>query len=146
MASRRLASKISGAISDPETFLKEQLMLRAVDTLELCLVCEVCWRPQRDDDPDLNGAYNVTTQSDLCAKVGARRAAHSHSLYSLPNPISDCVAQVMPIAKATLYTIKAVNGLAGIAQCFFPGTAAGHRRVGVGSKPAVERRAHVLFN
>ena len=32
------------------------------------------------------------------------------------------VAQVMPIAKATLYTIKAVNGLAGIAQCFFPGT------------------------
>ena len=44
-------------------------MLRAVDTLELCLVCEVCWRPQRDDDPDLNGAYDVTTQSDLCAKV-----------------------------------------------------------------------------
>ena len=47
----------------PETFLKEQLMLRAVDTLELCLVCEVCWRPQRE------GAYDVTTQSDLCAKV-----------------------------------------------------------------------------
>ena len=41
-------------------------MLRAVDTLELCLVCEVCWRPQRD------GAYNVTTQSDLCAKVHTR--------------------------------------------------------------------------
>ena len=40
-------------------------MLRAVDTLELCLVCEVCWRPQR------KGAYNVTTQSDLCAKVRA---------------------------------------------------------------------------
>ena len=45
-------------------------MLRAVDTLELCLVCEVCWRPQRDDDPNLNCAYDVTTQSDLCAKVG----------------------------------------------------------------------------
>ena len=71
MASHRLASKISGAISKPETFLREQLMLRAVDTLELCLVCEVCWRPQRDDDPDLNGAYDVTTQSDLCAKVRA---------------------------------------------------------------------------
>ena len=44
-------------------------MLRAVDTLELCLVCEVCWRPQRDNDPALNGAYDVTTKSDLCAKV-----------------------------------------------------------------------------
>ena len=40
-------------------------MLRAVNKLELCLVCEVCWRPQRD------GAYDVTTQSDLCAKVRA---------------------------------------------------------------------------
>ena len=40
----------------------------------------------------------------------------------------------MPIAKATLFTIKAVNGLAGIAQCFLPGTAAGHRRVGGGTK------------
>ena len=38
-------------------------MLRAVDTLELCLVCEVCWRPQRDC------AYDVTRKSDLCAKV-----------------------------------------------------------------------------
>ena len=38
-----------------------------------------------------------------------------------------CVAQVMPIAKATLYTIKGVNGLAGIAQCFLPGTAAGQK-------------------
>ena len=47
-------------------------MLRAVDTLELCLVCEVCWRPQRDDDAALNGAYNVTTQLELCAKVCAR--------------------------------------------------------------------------
>ena len=65
MASHRLASKISGAISQPETFLKEQLALHAVDTLELCLVCEVCWRPQRD------GAYDVTTKSDLCAKVRA---------------------------------------------------------------------------
>ena len=37
------------------------------------------------------------------------------------------VPQVMPIAKATLYTIKAVNGLAGIAQCFLPGTAVGLR-------------------
>ena len=61
----RLASKISSAISKPETFLKEQLMLHAVDTLELCLVCEVCWRPQRDS------AYAVTTKSDLCAKVRA---------------------------------------------------------------------------
>ena len=40
-------------------------MLHAVDTLELCLVCEVCWRPQRD------GAYEVTTKSDLCVKVRA---------------------------------------------------------------------------
>ena len=71
MPIHRLVSKISGAISDPAGFLKDQLMLRAVDTLELCLVCEVCWRPQRDDDPDLNGAYDVTTQSDLCAKVRA---------------------------------------------------------------------------
>ena len=46
-------------------------MLSSVDKLELCLVCEVCWRPQRDDDPDLNGAYDVTTQSDLCVKVRA---------------------------------------------------------------------------
>ena len=65
MPIHRLVSKISGAISDPAGFLKDQLMLRAVDTLELCLVCEVCWRPQRD------GAYNVTTKSDLCAKVRA---------------------------------------------------------------------------
>ena len=69
--SHRLVSKIGGAISDPATFLKDQLVLHAVDTLELCLVCEVCWRPQRDDDPDLNGAYDVTTKSDLCAKVRA---------------------------------------------------------------------------
>ena len=62
-ASHRLASKILRAISDPETFLKDQLKLHAVDTLELCLVCEVCWRPQRD------GAYDVTKKSDLCAKV-----------------------------------------------------------------------------
>ena len=61
----RLVSKVNGAISDPAGFLRDQLMLRAVDTLELCLVCEVCWRPQR------KGAYNVTTQSDLCAKVRA---------------------------------------------------------------------------
>merc|ERR1740124_502441 len=80
-----LVSKISSAISDPSGFLKDQLKLR--------LVCEVCWRPQRE------GAYEVTTKSDLCAKV-------------------------MPVAKATLYTIKAVNGLAGVAQCFFPGVAA----------------------
>ena len=46
-------------------------MLRAVNKLELCLVCEVCWRPQRDDDPDLNNAYEVTTKSDLCVKVRA---------------------------------------------------------------------------
>ena len=64
-ASHRLASKISSAISDPETFLTDQLKLRALDTLELCLVCEVCWRPQRD------GAYDVTKKSDLCAKVRA---------------------------------------------------------------------------
>ena len=69
--SHRLVSKVKGAISDPAGFLKDQLMLRAVDTLELCLVCEVCWRPQRDDDSDPNGAYDVTTQSDLCAKVRA---------------------------------------------------------------------------
>merc|ERR1740124_1586574 len=80
-----LVSKISSAISDPSGFLKDQLKLR--------LVCEVCWRPQRE------GAYEVTTKSDLCAKV-------------------------MPVAKATLYTIKAVNGLAGVAQCFFPGVPA----------------------
>ena len=110
-------------------------MLRAVDTLELCLVCEVCWRPQRDDDPALNGAYNVTTQLELCAKVRARDPTHPHARFSSrgcrrnQTLCNVCVAQVMPIAKATLYTIKAVNGLAGIAQCFFPGTAAGHRRV-----------------
>ena len=46
----------------------------------------------------------------------------------------------MPIAKATLYTIKAVNGLAGIAQCFFPGTAASHRRNRGGIQKAEERR------
>ena len=61
----RLFSKAKGAISDPAGFLKDQLMLHAVDTLDLCLVCEVCWRPQRD------GAYEVTTQSDFCAKVCA---------------------------------------------------------------------------
>ena len=47
------------------------MKLSAVDKLELCLVCEVCWRPQRDDDPDLNNAYEVTTKSDLCVKVRA---------------------------------------------------------------------------
>ena len=126
MASHRLASKVKGAIKDPVEFLKEELKLHAVDTLELCLVCEVCWRPQR------NGAYDVTTKSDLCAKVRARQ--HSHTCYTSFGNRSPCVAQVMPVAKATLYTIKAVNGLAGIAQCFFPGTVAGHRRVGVGLK------------
>ena len=69
--SHRLASKVKGAILDPAGFLEKELKLRAVDTLELCLVCEVCWRPQRDDDLDLNGAYDVTTKSDLCAKVCA---------------------------------------------------------------------------
>ena len=48
-------------------------------------------------------------------------AWHNHTLCDV------CVAQVMPIAKATLYTIKAANGLAGIAQCFLPGTAVGRR-------------------
>ena len=72
MAAHRLVSNVKGAISDPAGFLKDQLKLHAVDTLELCLVCEVCWRPQRDDDPALNGAYNVTTQLELCAKVRAR--------------------------------------------------------------------------
>ena len=52
-------------------------MLGAVDTLELCLVCEVCWRPQR------NCAYDVTTQSDLCAKVYTQGDSHS---YTLRNP------------------------------------------------------------
>ena len=61
----RLASKISSAISDPAGFLEKELKLSAVDKLELCLVCEVCWRPQRD------GAYEVTTKSDLCVKVRA---------------------------------------------------------------------------
>ena len=104
-------------------------MLRAVDTLELCLVCEVCWRPQR------NGAYDVTTKSDLCAKVRARQ--HSHTCYTSFGNRSPCVAQVMPVAKATLYTIKAVNGLAGIAQCFFPGTAAGQDLRGRGERRAM---------
>ena len=49
------------------------------------------------------------------------------------------VAQVMPIAKATLYTIKAVNGLAGIAQCFFPGT----RRQSQESRGAGEERQKI---
>ena len=70
LASDRLVSNISNAISDPAGFLKEQLKLHAFDTLELCLVCEVCWRPQRD------GAYEVTTQSDLCAKVRAWGRRH----------------------------------------------------------------------
>ena len=60
LSSHRLVSKILGAISNPVGFLKDQLELHSV---ELCLVCEVCWRPQRD------GAYEVNTQSDLCAKV-----------------------------------------------------------------------------
>ena len=57
-----------------------------------------------------------------------------------------CVVQVMPIAKATLYTIKAVNGLAGIAQCFFPGTAAGHSRVYSRRRieAAVKRHAYMM--
>ena len=42
------------------------------------------------------GAYEITVQGDTCQKV-------------------------MPIAKATLSTIKALNGIAGLAQCFFPG-------------------------
>ena len=67
---RRLASKVKGAISDPVGFLEKELKLSTVDKLELCLVCEVCWRPQR------NGAYDVTTQSDLCAKV--RHRTHTH--------------------------------------------------------------------
>ena len=41
------------------------------------------------------GAYKITTQDDTCQKV-------------------------MPIAKATLSTVKALNGIAGLAQCFFP--------------------------
>ena len=49
-------------------------------------------------------------------------------------------SQVMPIAKATLYTIKAVNGLAGIAQCFLPGTAA--VVTGEDQRGMVESRAH----
>ena len=53
-------------------------MLHAVDTLELCLVCEVCWRPQRDC------AYDVTRKSDLCAKV--RTGQHSNRLKSSWNP------------------------------------------------------------
>ena len=74
----RLVSKISDAISNPAEFLKKELMLNAVDDkLELCLVCEVCWRPQRD------GAYDVTTQSDLCAKV----REHTLCMHTL------CVAQ-----------------------------------------------------
>ena len=64
LSSHRLVSKILGAVSNPVGFFKDQLELHSV---ELCLVCEVCWRPQRD------GAYDVTTKSDLCAKV--RRAA-----------------------------------------------------------------------
>ena len=64
-ASHRLASKIEGAILDPASFLEKELVLRAVNKLELCLVCEVCWRPQHD------GAYDVTKKSDLCAKVHA---------------------------------------------------------------------------
>ena len=49
-------------------------------------------------------------------------------VYTLVSSLHDRhVAQVMPIAKATLYTIKAVNGLAGIAQCFLPGTAPGQK-------------------
>ena len=123
----RLVSNVKGAISDPAGFLKDQLKLHAVDTLELCLVCEVCWRPQRDDDPDQNGAYDVTTQSALCAKV--RAGPHAHICLAHAPADVMCALQVMPIAKATLYTIKAVNGLAGIAQCFFPGTAACHRSV-----------------
>ena len=66
LSSHRLVSKILGAISNPVGFLKDQLELHSV---ELCLVCEVCWRPQRE------GAYDVTTQSDLCAKV--RTLAHT---------------------------------------------------------------------
>ena len=138
---RRLASKVKDAISDPAGFVKEQLKLCAVDTLELCLVCEVCWRPQRGND-----AYEVTTKSDFCAKVP--RCTHTarprgNALIVVPRDV--CAMQVMPIAKATLYTIKAVNGLAGIAQCFLPGTVAGHRRVGGRSKRQGRalRRAHV---
>jgi hypothetical protein len=41
-------------------------------------------------------AYEITVQGDTCQKV-------------------------MPIAKATLSTIKALNGLAVLTQCFFPG-------------------------
>ena len=125
---RRLASKVKGAIKDPAGFLEKELKLSAVDKLELCLVCEVCWRPQRD------GAYDVTTKSDLCAKV-RRRYTYTPPrgpgrAVSAPDRSVACCSlpQVMPVAKATLYTIKAVNGLAGIAQCFFPGAMPGCRR------------------
>ena len=60
-------------------------------------------------------------------RQGVGRAARKYMFSS--RHADACALQVMPIAKATLYTIKAVNGLAGIAQCFFPGTAACHRRV-----------------
>jgi len=83
-----LAEQVRGAITDPKAFMLEQLKARAVETLYLCLVCELCWMPQP-------GEYEVTQQSEACR-------------------------QVMPMAKATLSTIKALNGVAGIAQCFFP--------------------------
>eukprot|EP00964_Phaeocystis_antarctica_P055960 scaffold32960_cov58-Phaeocystis_antarctica.AAC.2 len=42
------------------------------------------------------GAYEITVQGDTCQTL-------------------------MPIAKATLSTVNALNGIAGLAQCFFPG-------------------------
>ena len=70
--------------------------------------------------------------SERPVRQGAAPYAHT-PCGTLISSLYDHVAQVMPVAKATLYTIKAVNGLAGIAQCFFPGATTGCKRGDIGA-------------
>ncbi|KAJ8603198.1 hypothetical protein CTAYLR_003808 [Chrysophaeum taylorii] len=80
---------VEAARANPGRYFLEKLKEKAVDTLYLSLVCEMCWTPQ-------SPAYEVTQQTERCLEL-------------------------MPIAKATFATVRALNGIAGIAQCFFPG-------------------------
>eukprot|EP00964_Phaeocystis_antarctica_P015855 scaffold8777_cov48-Phaeocystis_antarctica.AAC.1 len=101
--SHRLASKVKGAIKDPAGFLEKELKLRAVDTLEISpgvrgLLAPAARRRIRCDE------------EERPVRQGAQGSTHTRNP-RLGTLISYDVGQVMPVAKATLYTIKAVNGL-----------------------------------
>ena len=88
-----MVEEVQDAINDPYAFALKELKARSVKTLYLCLVCELCWMPQPK-------GYLVTVQSEEWRSEECRK--------------------IMPMAKATLSTINALNGVAGLAQCFFP--------------------------